>query len=129
MFCKQLILLYGEIDGKEICEKIFEQLDLDNSGLISYDEFLSAMIDGKKVITEEKLQKAFKIFDKDNNGRLSVQEIINVFGGKEESWKKVIEDIDLNKDGEVDFNEFKLMMRNLNKIDDTKINKKNKSKE
>ena len=129
VFCKQLILLYGEIDGKEICEKIFEQLDLDNSGLISYDEFLSAMIDGKKVITEEKLQKAFKIFDKDNNGRLSVQEIINVFGGKEESWKKVIEDIDLNKDGEVDFNEFKLMMRNLNKIDDTKINKKNKSKE
>ena len=129
VFCKQLILLYGEIDGKEICEKIFEQLDLDQSGLISYDEFLSAMIDGKKVITEEKLQKAFKIFDKDNNGRLSVQEIINVFGGKEESWKKVIEDIDLNKDGEVDFNEFKLMMRNLNKIDDTKLNKQNKSKE
>ena len=129
VFCKQLMLLYGEIDGKEICDKIFEQLDLDQSGLISYDEFLSAMIDGKKVITEEKLQKAFKIFDRDNNGRLSVNEIINVFGGKEDSWKKVIEDIDLNKDGEVDFNEFKLMMRNLNKIDDTKLNTKNNSNE
>lgn len=30
-------------------------------------------------------------------------------------WKKVIEDVDLNKDGEVDFKEFKLMMTNIDK--------------
>jgi Ca2+-binding EF-hand superfamily protein len=55
------------------------------------------------------------MFDKDNSGKLSVQEIINVFGGDEESWKKVISDIDLNQDGEVDFNEFKIMMVNADK--------------
>ena len=79
------------------------------------DEFLSAMIDTKKVITEDKLEKAFKIFDKDGSGKLSLEEIKEVFGGDKESWKKVIEEVDLNKDGEVDFNEFKIMMMNLEK--------------
>ena len=124
VFCEQLKTLYGETDGKTICDKIFEHLDLDGSGQISYDEFLSAMIDSKKIITEERLEKAFKIFDKDGNGRLSVDEIIAVFGGNKQSWEKVIADIDLNKDGDVDFKEFKAMMINIDKVDDNKLSKK-----
>ena len=54
------------------------------------------------------------MFDKDGNGKLSIDEIIEVFGGEESYWKKVIEDVDLNHDGEVDYEEFKLMMGNLN---------------
>ena len=74
------------------------------------------MIDGKKVITEDRLAKAFKMFDKDGNGKLSIEEIIEVFGGEENYWKKVIEDVDLNKDGQVDYKEFKLMMGIINDI-------------
>ena len=125
VFCEQLKTLYGETDGKTICDKIFEHLDLDGSGQISYDEFLSAMIDSKKIITEERLEKAFKIFDKDGNGRLSVDEIIAVFGGNKQSWEKVIADIDLNKDGDVDFKEFKAMMINIDKVDNNKLSKEN----
>ena len=130
-FGDHLISLYGEKEGKDLCNKIFEDLDLDGSGEISYDEFLSAMIDTKKIITEDKLAKAFKVFDKDNNGRLSVDEIREVFGGDIKTWKKVIEDIDLNKDGEVDFKEFKAMMMNIDKKivfgDESKIPKIAKS--
>ncbi len=115
VFTDKLIQLYGENDGKIIGETIFANLDLDGSGQISYDEFLSAMINSKKIVTDERLEKAFKMFDKDNSGRLSIDEIISVFGGNEESWKKVISEIDLNKDGEVDFNEFKIMMTNIDK--------------
>ena len=115
IFTDKLIQLYGENDGKVIGETIFSNLDLDGSGQISYDEFLSAMINSKKIVTDERLEKAFKMFDKDNSGRLSIHEIISVFGGDEESWKKVISEIDLNKDGEVDFNEFKIMMTNIDK--------------
>ena len=72
-----------------------------------------------------------KVFDKDNNGRLSVDEIREVFGGDIKTWKKVIEDIDLNKDGEVDFKEFKAMMMNIDKKivfgDESKIPKIAKS--
>ena len=114
VFYEKLSHLYGENDGKDICDKIFERLDLDGSGEISYDEFLSAMIDGKKVITEDRLLKAFKMFDKDGNGVLSLDEIIEVFGGDEQYWKKIIEEVDLNKDGMVDLEEFKKMMGNLN---------------
>ena len=114
-FSVKLIDLYGENDGKEMAKNIFNSLDLDGSGKISYDEFLSAMISSKKVVTEERLEKAFKIFDKDNSGKLSVKEIKNVFGGTEQQWKQVIDEIDLNKDGEVDFGEFKIMMVKMNK--------------
>ena len=114
-FSQKLVELYGENDGKELASNIFNSLDLDGSGKISYDEFLSAMISSKKVVTEERLEKAFKMFDKDNSGKLSVKEIRNVFGGSEEQWKKVIDEVDLNNDGEVDFGEFKIMMVNMNK--------------
>ena len=110
IFYKKLTELYGEIEGKEICDKIFERLDLDGSGEISYDEFLSAMIDGKKVLTEDRLEKAFKMFDKDGNGLLSIGEIVEVFGGDASYWTKIIEEVDSNNDGEVDFNEFKKLM-------------------
>ena len=113
VFFSKLCDLYGENDAKDICEKIFAQLDLDGSGEISYDEFLSAMIDGKKVVTGDRLEKAFKMFDKDGNGKLSVEEIMSVFGGDEATWKKVIAEVDLNNDGEVDFEEFKLMMKGI----------------
>ena len=55
------------------------------------------------------------MFDKDGSGKLSISEIRAVFGGDEDSWKKVISEIDLNKDGEVDYEEFKLMMLNMDK--------------
>ena len=114
-FSVKLVELYGENDGKEMANNIFNSLDLDGSGKISYDEFLSAMINSKKVVTEERLEKAFKMFDKDNSGKLSVKEIRNVFGGTEEQWKHVIDEVDLNNDGEVDFGEFKIMMINMDK--------------
>ena len=114
-FCDKLIELYGENDGKNIASNIFNNLDMDGSGKISYNEFLSAMISSKKVVTEERLEKAFNIMDKDGSGKLSVEEIKNIFGGTEEQWKKVINEVDLNKDGEVDFAEFKIMMENMDK--------------
>ena len=126
VFTDKLIELYGENDGKDLADKIFSNLDLDGSGQISYDEFLSAMISSKKILTDERLEKAFKMFDKDNSGKLSVHEIISIFGGDEESWKKVIEQIDLNQDGEVDFNEFKTMMVTVDKNVGIKNNVKSK---
>jgi calcium-dependent protein kinase len=114
-FCSKLMELYGENDGKIIASNIFNNLDLDGSGKISYDEFLSAMISSKKVVTEERLEKSFKMLDKDNSGKLSLKEIKAVFGGTEDQWKNVINEVDLNNDGEVDFAEFKMMMENMDK--------------
>ena len=90
---------------------------MDANGDISYNEFLTSIIDSKKFITNDRLDKAFKLFDKDGNGKLSIDEIRAVFGGDEKKWQKIIEDIDLNDDGEVDFEEFKMLMTGVNSKD------------
>ena len=113
IFLQQLIKLYGENDAQLITDKIFTQLDRDGSGEISYNEFLTALIDDKKVVTLDRLDRAFKLFDKDGNGKLNIEEIKQAFGGDEKAWKKVIRDVDKNNDGEVDFEEFKLLMMGL----------------
>ena len=110
VFLGELVKLYGEEDAKILTNKIFNTLDLDGNGDISYNEFLTSIIDSKKFITNDRLDKAFKLFDKDGNGKLSIEEIRLVFGGDENKWQQIIQDIDLNDDGEVDFEEFKHLM-------------------
>ena len=114
VFLKELIKLYGEEDAKQLTNKIFGVLDLDGNGDISYNEFLTSIIDSKKFITNDRLDKAFKLFDKDGNGKLSIDEIRAVFGGDEKKWKEIIKDVDVNDDGEIDFEEFKMLMTGAN---------------
>ena len=112
-FKAQLEKIYGVVISSEIVDEVFEQLDLDNSGSISYNEFITSVIGNRKNITEERLEKAFKMLDKDNNGLLSLDEIKSYFGGDDETWKEVLKDVDENGDGEVDFTEFKKIMLGL----------------
>ena len=110
VFVAQIEKIDGSIVSKEIIGEIFSKLDLDGSGTISYNEFLTSIIDSRKILTEDRLEKAFKMFDRDENGLLSVDEIKSFFGGDEKTWKKVLKEVDKNGDGEVDFEEFKTMM-------------------
>ena len=45
VYLKELIKLYGEEDAKILTTKIFNTLDLDGNGDISYNEFLTSIID------------------------------------------------------------------------------------
>ena len=54
------------------------------------------------------------MFDKNGNGKLSIDEIKNYFGGDEETWKNILKEVDVNGDGEVDFDEFKILMLGFN---------------
>jgi calcium-dependent protein kinase len=110
-FTSILVKMFGEIDGKIDADLIFQNIDLDGSGEISYNEFITAVIDGKNLVTNDRLAKAFKMFDKDSSGAVSVEEIRNIFGGDEHKWKKIVQEVDLNGDGEIDFEEFKIMMK------------------
>jgi|TARA_B110000238_G_C15865757_1_gene327193 calcium-dependent protein kinase len=54
------------------------------------------------------------VYDKDNSGSISTDEIKEVLGVganiSEEVWKQIVDEIDENGDGEVSFEEFKMMM-------------------
>jgi Ca2+-binding EF-hand superfamily protein len=58
------------------------------------------------------LKTAFSLFDKDGGGSISAQEVAEMLGRNahiqdEAVWQRVIEQVDLNGDGEIDFEEFK----------------------
>ena len=99
----------------EFNEEIFKSIDTDNSGNIEYTEFISACIEKKLYLNEEKLKDAFKLFDSDNSGKISRAEIEKILHSSKQS--KEIDDImakhDINKDGEIDFEEFLKMMKEL----------------
>ena len=67
---------------------------------------------------------AFNVFDRDKNGGISQNELKYILGEynvnvKEHLWRKIIEQIDLNRDGQISYDEFHKMMMEV-------INNKNK---
>lgn len=75
---------------------------------------MASTIQQKEVLKEERLAEAFKAFDKDGSGKISASEIYTVLNISDSEEKKKIEDIvnkfDVNKDGEIDLEEFISMM-------------------
>ena len=97
-------------------EMIFKQIDSDNSGVINYTEFLAACLDKAIYTQESKLKEAFRLFDLDGDGKVSKYEIMEVLK-HEKSFAfvdKLLEQYDINKDGQIDYDEFKAMIINSN---------------
>jgi calcium-dependent protein kinase len=99
----------------EHIEEIFKSIDTDGSGSIEYTEFISACLDKSLYLKKEKLKDAFSLFDIDNNGKISKEEIAKVLGMNKRSKEiaSIFEKYDINKDGEIDFEEFFEMMNDL----------------
>ena len=110
---KQTLLNFVSEEFLQNFDIIFSLLDGDNNGYIDYEEFLRATIDRKILINEKVLKLAFKFFDKDNMGFINKNRIKNDFVGTnmtEEVFNTIFDEIDLDKDGQIDFQDFKGMM-------------------
>ena len=74
---------------------------------------LRATLDQKILLSDENLVYAFNFFDKENTGKISVEKIKKIFVDdkvSEDVFRNIFNEIDSNKDGEIDFQEFKDMM-------------------
>ena len=102
---------------REEVDQIFSNIDYDNNGTISFDEFVKAAIDKKKILTDEKLKAAFSLFDRNGDGDIEAKELKEVIGDDnnmgDNVWIKMIEEVDLDGNGVIDFEEFKTMMTKL----------------
>ena len=99
-------------------EGLIRNIDSDNNGYIGFEEFCIALINKEKILTEQNLRMAFNIFDRDKNGCISQNELKYILGeynpnAKDQLWKKMIEQIDLNRDGQISYEEFHKMMMDV----------------
>lgn len=105
--------------GSKLSEPEVRQLmdaaDVDKSGTIDYTEFITATINRHRFEKEEDLIKAFQYFDKDNNGIITRDELRQAMAqyglGDDATIDEIIEDVDTNKDGNINYEEFVAMMR------------------
>ncbi|XP_073158753.1 calmodulin-like protein 3 [Henckelia pumila] len=106
------------IPDKELSLMI-EKIDVNFDGCVDIDEFgnlYQNIVDERH--EEEDMREAFDVFDRDRDGFISVDELKYVLGslglkqgGGVEDCKKMIMKVDVDGDGLVDFNEFRMMMK------------------
>ena len=106
--------------------KIFAKIDVDGSGFIDYSSWVVATINKEKLLTKEKLLAAFNLFDKDNGGSISADEVKEVLCHGQDDfedgvWDKIINEIDQDGNGEIDFEEFCDMFDKMINVPDDEI--------
>ena len=112
---KGLKQVLGHVKGAmKIYEEIMNTLDKNCNGVIDYSEFLVAAADKETLLNNNNLMLAFNLMDADGNGSISRQELKNVFETSEkkdeELWTEIFDEVDVNGDGAITFEEFKATM-------------------
>ncbi len=90
-------------------------IDVDGNGFIEYEEFLRAGLNKEKIITTENLETSFRLYDINKRGKINAQELGMVLGqgddnNNEKIWQELIDEADIDKDGEINFDDFKTIM-------------------
>jgi len=128
---RQVLEDAGVADGNDL-EIVIESLDKDRSGLVEYSEFLAGCVSLASNAVKQQLQTAFAIFDLDGSGSITLDELKHVLtdGPNSEvsptrppsaapgqkpivqvlpdgkTVEEVMQDLDTNKTGRVEFAEF-----------------------
>jgi len=98
-------------------EQLFTNLDDNKSGGIDYSEFVAASLNREVAFSDEKITACFRLFDRDRSGKISILEFKNKFqksgGINDQHWMEIMKEADKNGDGEIDFEEFKELLKKM----------------
>ena len=106
----------GQKLSEDDLKEMIKEVDSDYNGTIEFDEFVTLMISKMKDNdSEEEIYEAFKIFDKKGNGKVSKSDIKSVMNTLHETitpmeLDELMEKWDSDRDGFLNFQEFKNMM-------------------
>ncbi|KAL3653316.1 Calcium-dependent protein kinase 17 [Castilleja foliolosa] len=98
--------------------QLMEAADADGNGTIDYEEFITATMHMSRMDREEHLYTAFQYFDKDNSGYITIEELeqaLREFGMEDgKDIKEIINEVDGDNDGRINYDEFAAMMKKGN---------------
>ncbi|XP_029298245.1 caltractin [Cottoperca gobio] len=105
---------------KEDIKKMIADIDKEGSGTIDFSDFLSIMtVKMSEKDCKEEILKAFRLFDDDGTGKISFKNLKRV--AKElgenltdDELQEMIDEADLNGDGEINEQEFLRIMKKTN---------------
>jgi calcium-dependent protein kinase len=137
--CKELgeLLIAQALLQEDEAEELFAQLDTDGSGSLDYTEFLAATVSVHEGMEDDLIRSAFRAVDTDDSGTVSRKELNSLFRGfrehvdmpelkktkghqfcdqakvslGEKAIEKMLELYDENGDGDIDFEEFRAIIR------------------
>ncbi|OIT01584.1 PREDICTED: calcium-dependent protein kinase 17-like isoform X1 [Nicotiana attenuata] len=99
-------------------KQLMEAADADGNGTIDYEEFITATMHMNRMDKEEHLYTAFQYFDKDHSGYISREELeqaLREFGMNDENdLREIIDEVDTDHDGRINYDEFVAMMKKGN---------------
>ncbi|XAR68536.1 Non-specific serine/threonine protein kinase [Bertholletia excelsa] len=96
---------------------LMEVGDVDKDGHLDYQEFITVSFHlGKMGNADGHLHKAFEFFDRDNNGYIEIEELRVALADElepnsEEVINAIMQDVDTDKDGRINYEEFASMMK------------------
>ncbi|CAJ2661594.1 putative calcium-binding protein CML27-like [Trifolium pratense] len=107
--------LRSDVPQAEELRRVMEDLSADREGFINLSEFATFCRSGSSEGGDSELRDAFDLYDKDKNGLISTEELhlaLDRLGMKcsVEECQEMINSVDSDGDGSVDFDEFKQMM-------------------
>jgi len=97
---------------------LFATVDVGKTGTVQYREFLAATLEAKGLIREEALAAAFDRLDSDNTGFISRANLKSILGTdwSPEMVDEMINEADIKKNGQIDFEEFLVLMRKEQRV-------------
>jgi len=94
---------------------LIQNIDLEQRGAVNYEEFLAANLQLYNLDYEENIRAAFEKLDADHNGYITRDELIQALESNsrltEEEIDSIVEEVDVNGDGNIDYPEFLAMIK------------------
>jgi len=115
----------GKVERETLARRLCETLDGDGNGVVDFSEFLVANLDASLAARDQVCWKAFKVFDLDGSGFIEraelgrllgsegISEAFGHFRASDEELDEMYRELDANKDGKIDFDEFMRILRRL----------------
>jgi len=115
----EILRLMGQPFNKQILDEMIEEVDEDKSGRLEFEEFIilaaKFIVEEDEEALQKELKEAFRLYDKEGNGFIPtsiLKEILHELDDQlsDADLDGIIQEIDQDGSGTVDFDEFMEMM-------------------